>query len=158
LGASGCSEDDPLVGSTACRRLDVDVDVDDGVNGREKEREDGARNAVQWILDDGRAMAADATRSKGRRSAMVSADYLQLQLQYCCLSFELEAHPLNTIFFRFRTRFWDKMSWPSSKILCERGGVERMLFGEFWVFRNIIAGGVEITSSRVSQYNTSTAR
>ena len=68
-----------------------------------------------------------------------------------------KAHPLNTIFFRFRTRFWDKMSWPSSKILCESGGVERMLFGEFWVFRNIIAGGVEITSSRVSQYNTSTA-
>ena len=72
----------------ACRRLFVDdVVVDDEISGREKEREDGARNAVQWILDDGRAMAADATRSKGRRSAMVSADYLQ----YCCLSFELES-------------------------------------------------------------------
>ena len=70
------------MGSTACRRLDVDVDVDDGTSGREKEREDATWNAVQWILDDGRAMAADATRSKGRRSAMVSADYLQ----YCCLS------------------------------------------------------------------------
>jgi hypothetical protein len=28
--------------------------------------------------------------------------------------------------------------------LYESGGVERMLFGAFWVFYNIIAGGVEI--------------
>ncbi len=68
----------------ACRRLFVDdVVVDDEISGREKEREDGARNAVQWILDDGRAMAADATRKRGRRSAMVSADILLESIVDC---------------------------------------------------------------------------
>jgi hypothetical protein len=41
------------------------------------------------------------------------------------------------------------MSWPSSKILCEIGGVEIMLLG---YLGNIIVGGVEIISSQVPQY------